>query len=278
MTPRKARLLVEESIKSNAIDLDLGETAKDVCPFCNARHEESFSVTRTDEGILYNCYRAGCSAKGFISSLVGSIPVDQKDIKRKEFKPKVFDKPLEPLPSIITDMLFDKYELTREELDEQGIKFCRPEYRLFMPTFDFRGNTFGGVSKTLLPNIRRFKTINYFVEDTSRLHYPRTKVGGGGAIAVVEDILSSIKVSRHIRCVAALGHSLSIPQIQELRQQTDSLVLMLDADVFSKAITLKKKYSLYFRNFLVIYLSNGLDPKDLEDNKLREVINEASCV
>ena len=271
---RKERLLTEESIKSNALDYEVDETVVGICPFCKAAHETSLSVTRTDQGLLYNCFRAACGAKGFISSLAGTIPPDTKDIKLKKFKVHEFTGELEPLPKHVKDWMFKKYELTEEELNEQGIKFCRSENRLFMPVFDYRGEEFGGISKTLTAGVKKFKTINYFTRESNRLSYSRSGRTGEGAIVIVEDILSAIKVSRYKRAVALLGHTLSIPQIKELRNQTDSIILMLDGDVFHKAVQIKKKFGFYFRNFSVVYLSNGLDPKDLESNKLEEIINE----
>lgn len=269
---RRTRLLVEESIKSNALDYEVDETVMGLCPFCNVTHEATLSVTRTEEGLLYNCFRASCGAKGFISSGVWRIPPETKDIKFKKFKPHEFVKDLEDLPQSVLDVMLDKYELTEAELNEQRIKFVRAENRLYMPVFDYTSERFGGISKTLTAGVKSFKTINYFDRESSRLSYPRGGSDRGGAIAVVEDVLSSIKVNRYVRAVALLGHTISIEQIKELRSQTDHLIIMLDNDVMHKALQLKKKFGFYFRNFSVILMSN--DPKDTESKKLEEIINE----
>ena len=268
---RKYRLLTEESIKEAALAFDIDETGLSICPFCRADHEVSLSVTRTDQGLLYNCFRASCGAKGFISSMVGTIPPETKDIKRKQFKEHKFTKELEQLTPHVLQMMLDQYELTEEELNGQGIKFYRAENRIFMPVFDYRSEQFGGVAKSLTKGVRRFKTINYFDKESSRLSYPRGRDRRTGSICVVEDILSAIKVGRYVRSVALLGHTISIEQIKELRNQTDSLILMLDADVIHKALSLKKKFGFYFRNFSVIYMSN--DPKDTPSEKLKELLN-----
>lgn len=265
------RALIETTIKEAAIDLDVGETTKSVCPFCTASHEESFSITRIDEGIVYNCFRATCASKGFISSHIGTV-YKSKQKSKKTFTPHPFEKSLEPLPEYIVQLLFKKYELTEEELHEQRIRYFRDEHRLFLPCYDSRSDDFGGITKTLTEGVRRFKTINYFNRETSRLHYPLTRISRKPAIAVAEDILSSIKVSRHVACVAALGHYLTLEQIKELRSQTDTLIIMLDNDVFHKAVKLRKDYGFYFRNFHVILLSK--DPKDTPDEELKEIISE----
>ena len=269
---RRERLLIEESLKSSSLNYDVDESGLSICPFCNADHETSLSITRTDQGFLYNCFRASCGAKGFISSMVGPVPPETKDVKFKKFKPRAFTGELENLPERVITMMLDNYELTEEELHEQGIKFCRAENRIYMPVFTYTGEQFGGVSKSLTPGVRRFKTINYFDRESSRLSYPRRGVSGESPIVIVEDILSAIKCSRHTRSVALLGHTISIPQIKELRNQTDSIILMLDADVIHKALSLKKKFGFYFRNFSVVYLSNGLDPKDMKDEELKELL------
>ena len=89
---------------------------------------------------------------------------------------------------------------------------------------------------------------------------------------MVEDILSASKVSTLHKSVALLGHTLSIEQIKELRSQTEHLILMLDPDVFHKALTYKKRFGFYFRNFSVVLLSK--DPKDTPKEELQEIIND----
>lgn len=272
MSSRSNRLLVEESIKSSSLDLIVGESVVGVCPFCLARHETSFSITRSEEGILYNCFRASCGARGFVSSGIWSMPLKRR--KTKVFPAHVFDHALEELPTYVLDLLKINYELTKEELDEQGIKFCRAENRIFMPVFDYRAERFGGVTKSLTPSVKRFKTINYFDRESSRLSYPRRREGArkDKGIVIVEDILSAIKTNRFCRSVALLGHSINDNQIKELRGETDTIVLMLDGDVFEKALNLKKKFGFYFRNFFVKYMSK--DPKDTDSTKLEEIIND----
>ena len=61
-----------DKIKLLAIGLPVGCSIQEICPVCNGgmNKDKSLSITRTTEGLLYNCFRAKCSGcRGFVSSL-----------------------------------------------------------------------------------------------------------------------------------------------------------------------------------------------------------------
>ena len=51
---------IHEYIKS--LDLVLEERYRGDCPICNGKN--TFTVIKTPDNILYNCYKAGCSLRG----------------------------------------------------------------------------------------------------------------------------------------------------------------------------------------------------------------------
>ena len=52
-------------------ELEVGETTRSVqCPFC-LKQNGDFAVTRTEDGLLYKCFRVACDSRGFIPSNLG---------------------------------------------------------------------------------------------------------------------------------------------------------------------------------------------------------------
>lgn len=273
-TLKQWRMQRETRLTSEAFDLGVEESIRITCPFCEAGDEQSLSLKRTNEGLLYKCFRAKCGARGFISSMPGSTSIDLH--KKKKFTPRPFKHNLANIPDSVYKHLFDKYGLTKEELNEQGFKY-EPKYnRIYMPIFDKRGEEFGADTKALGERTGAPKTITYFTREECKLHFPRGRHQGEGPIVVVEDILSSVKVSRYVKSVALLGTTINNEKIVELRKVTKDVILMLDGDACAIALKYKKKYSFYFRNFLVILLSKE-DPKDIKEQELEALISGAKA-
>ena len=271
MKRQERRLIEKHRVIPEALDLAVGESRYSYCPFCEASHENKLSVSRTEEGLLYNCYRGSCGARGFISSLPGTTQLELSRPKKK-FKAKEFKYGLVDLPKWVVEDLLNKYELTEEELNEQGFKYVPKQDRLYSPLFDRNGQEYGGQTKLYGGGAVGPKTIIYRARETTGLHYVNCKGRRGEAICLVEDVLSAVKVSRYARGVALLGTGLREEQIAELREETDTLILMLDPDMYQKMIGYKKKYSFYFRNFSMIMLS--YDPKDTKHSELMRIFNE----
>jgi len=265
------RLLSEEVLKEAALSLEVGDSLNTLCPFCRVPHEMKMSLTRIDEGLLYNCYRASCGARGFISSVPGSILLNGEGRKKKkQFVPREFSGELELLPKEILEELSTKYTLTEEELHEQGFRYDRKYNSLYMPCFTARGEVFGGITKKL--NFRGkagTKSLTFFTKRTTGLHYPLTE--RKGQIALVEDVLSAIRCLRYSRTVALLGTHLNNERIRELREHTDSIVVLLDPDATDKAFRYKKKFGFYFKKFEVRSLE--ADPKDLPEEELKKCLD-----
>jgi len=268
---KSERKINENLIIRDCFDLGVEETKAIFCPFCRARHESKLYVTRIKEGILYSCKRGTCGRKGFISSIPSTTQLELATFKKK-FKPKEFKYSLEELPEWVLSTINKKYELTEEEIHAQGFKWVPEQSRIFMPLFDRRGEQWGANTKIFGEKARGAKTLVYQSRECSRLHYVQGGEGRGDPIAVSEDILSAVKISRLTKAVALLGTELRERQVAELREQTDSLILMLDPDMYFKMLKYKKKYSFYFRNFNVILGSK--DPKDLSQRELEEKLSE----
>lgn len=283
-----------------------------ICPFCQYDHDEerkalmmcstmwepavSMSVTREEDGLLYNCFRAGCKdGRGFIS-LVDQLHTKPK---AKEFTPKQY--------KYRTVNAKQKYlekhiQLTQEEIDRNGIKYSIDRDTYVFPIYHVGGHEVGLVDRSY--NGRTPKTINYMFNEGQHLAYPKkmyaqayieypknnivrvrpgefikhNDVGGRTystlyarqGIMLVEDIPSAIIGNRYVQTVSLLGTHLNDERVRELRRRTKHLLIALDPDATDKAIGYAKKYSIFFDSIEVLLFPK--DVKDCTDKEIREVL------
>ena len=110
-----------------------------VCPFCRAGHETSFVVTRGEEGIKYNCWRAKCGEHGFIPSKSMRYDPHWKNKEPKQRKKKVFKYETTALPELFTEMFYDLYSITKDELIQNGFSYAPELDRVIMPIYNYLG-------------------------------------------------------------------------------------------------------------------------------------------
>ncbi len=262
--------MTRDDVKELAAQVPLGSTATFPCPFCiqawraegkpiTWRPTRSFSITRENTGVLYHCFRASCTrSSGFIPD------VRFEHIKKRLFKPRMYNFPLEELPK---DNVLVPRGFTYEELTKAGVRY-NPERESYV--FDIRdcyGRTCGVVDRDFTGQ-RSVKAISYWFNDTVKLHFSLCTEVQEHPLLIVEDIPSAIKASRFINTVALLSSHINLEQIQHIRKLTNTVYLALDEDATDKAIKLQKKYGFYFRNFMVIPLSK--DVKDMNEKELEE--------
>jgi hypothetical protein len=95
---------------------------------------------------------------------------------------------------------------------------------------------------------------------------------GGDTVAIVEDILSAIKVSRVIDTIALLKADLHDIVITRLANRYDNCYLWLDSDMYEKMSTkLLPRIKPYFKQCKVIMSEH--DPKVYNDQQIKEFIN-----
>lgn len=280
MDNRNTSLSVEE-IKELGTGLAIDETITVDCLFCNKDWEDggrpihwspekSLSITRIPAGYLYHCFRASCT-KG--SGIVGDM-LRMPAHRKKEFISKVLDRPLSNVPHCVCGKMLGTYNLTYQDVEDQEIKYDRQAERIYMPVFDYRGYTIGGVAKTIHKGLKP-KTILYRHNDVAMLHFPKP-VTHFNILVLVEDIISTIKVNKIAPCAALLGTNLNVAIPTLLDIGVEYITLMLDGDASLKAISYKRQYENLFKGFEVVLLPNGKDPKDLSTSKLMYLIYDRS--
>jgi len=261
-------------IKLDALSLDVGDTMRTNCPFCTAQDEKSMVITRNEEGLLYHCYRASCEgSSGFISSTI-----DYKAVKQQKHKKDyTYNGELYPIDSKFTFLLRNKYRILWRDIEDNQFRQDKEGNYLFMPIFTAEGYENGYCAKRLNGEHHGPKSIIYS-NDRYIVHYPygTHSKNNLSPMVVVEDILSSIRVSKFLPCISLLGCDISTNHIVELQKRTKHLILMLDADTWRmkgepKPIKYKRKYGLCFHKFDLIQVER--DPKDSSETELADLLS-----
>lgn len=251
------------SIKAEALSLSVGETTNMYCPICDndKPYPKSMSITRTDDGILYNCYRSSCSGSGFI----GSLPNHLMSRKEKKFKSNEFVSETRQPTKELIDYLGERYALTQGEITMYGIKEISEPRGILIPCKTSSGNVWCTTQKLFGQRAKAKHFIEKEVE--SKLAWFK---GTGSTIVLTEDVISAIRCRRFGSGSAALlGTRIDSYMVNDLfNEGITKIILALDPDALDKALFLKSKWSLFFDQFVVASLSK--DPKDLSHLALRK--------
>ena len=87
-------------------------------------------------------------------------------------------------------------------------------------------------------------------------------------VAVVEDIVSAIKVSRHIPCVCLFGTNLSVDLVNKLKDMYGHLYVWLDSDKTDLGMSYSRRFSLRFKDGATCVRTED-DPKMLSDEEIK---------
>jgi hypothetical protein len=229
-----------------------GETVSQiVCPIC-AR--EKLSITRGLDGIVYNCYRASCSARGFIpdSGVLQPHVVRTTRIGNPYLGEIV---PLDVEQGACLGFSIDNF-LTARPMWSLGTE------RIAFPILSPKGSRRGWVLRAY--DGRTPKALTYLNSDELRLsHYQK---GKDKIAVIVEDIPSAVKAAKYMSAVALLGTSMDEDAIAELQANYDDIIIALDKDATRQAIALQRRVALRFNRVDVVLLP--MDLKDMEEKDL----------
>lgn len=262
-----SRGAIESQIKLDSLGIANGMSKSIYCPFCdnNPSYSPSLSVTRVEGGLLYNCFRVQCQESGFIGSLDARMKVKESE---EDFEPFPLIKRTRTLNANEVTMLCAEYQLTVEEVLDNGFKWLTDHNGLAMPLFTSTGNRYGYCIKYF--DGGKMKSCIHLEHNAPKLHFPINKsTESSKTVIIVEDILSAIRVSRFGRGVALLGTNLTTEKAQVIKGLLpNKVVIALDPDAIQKAILLKKRYGMYFRSTEIAALTD--DPKDMDHEQLQE--------
>lgn len=233
------------------------------CPFCYAKHEQKFSVTRSETGLLYNCFRASCSASGFVGGYY--------EVEPGLYKPLVKRKPY--LGSLNALSLEDKefFAHTWNVYPRGFMATADDEYALPMLAADgfrrgwvIRQPRWKGRECHKVGVVSKPKALTYKDEPSyTKLSWAPGSVSDEHVV-IVEDILSAWKVTQSTgyKAVALNGAQLGYAEIKEICELKPVLVTVwLDPDATKQAYAIQAKWGLSF-NHCAVTVSKA-DPKDI---------------
>ena len=257
-----------DHIKSLASVMKVDETKACTCTKCqsdweslgrpsNWRPERSMSITRSELGLLYFCFRASCGFRGFVPAFTyREKPSSKATFKQKVYKYRTVPANPEHIPN-------DVY-LTEGELASEGVLYSPDRDTVVYPVYGQHGYEVAKVDRSY--NGRKPKTILYREVEADLLHFPRN-YREGESVAIVEDIPSSIALGRHIPSVALMGTHFRARHARLLRGSHKNLLIVLDADAYDKAAKYCQKFELFFTHVHAVFIEKDIKnqtPAELE--------------
>lgn len=262
-----------------------GANHRTACPECRQSH---FVITRTADGLAFNCHRASCGVRGFVpdfGGLAGGYGYHE---------PRRPEQPLRP------------YEGHTSRLTVEDLEYFRCRFGLNVDHIDYfiRGASWddayalvvrdpAGRERGLVIRQPTWKGIpapregkggpraNLFqaVAGPALAWYPPQDDGGYRAAyaktVVVEDQLSAMRAAQcGYKAVALLGTNVTMSnnQVQEIAQESEhGVILALDADATSRAFSLGRRWGLAFKSFRVAILTEDIKDIEGDDNVCRTI-------
>jgi hypothetical protein len=261
---------IQEFVTYEALSLEVGNSIRMVCPECNARHEKSFQITRTQSNLLYRCWRMACGVKG----VVGSISTWPSGVVGTPGTPKP-----RPLPYSTSKVgvyeqaiVWHRYRITGESLDRAGVRWAEEIESLVFPCYTIDGGFVGYATKRLANPVTSPKSNLFW--NTAHPRYFKVMEGllrGNDTVYLVEDCLSALKLwQAGVSSIALLGTKLDDSTALEISKAYRKVVFCLDNDATVKAVELSRKYNLLFDK--VSILVPPADPKDMAPEDLENLL------
>ena len=191
-----------------------------MCPFCGGSsrsRQATLSLTRNETGLLYNCYRASCPAKGFISSNPSEL-VKYGKASTKQAQARPYKRETTVLPDRVKEWCASQFNLQPNTLMSEGWLWEEERQRIIMPIRNQNLHIIGHNAR-YWSDIDECgagsdgpKSITYWDNpDCIKLHWPINSEAGGNLV-LVEDQPSAIRLAQDYNCVALLGTHTSHPR------------------------------------------------------------------
>jgi len=242
-----------------------GDSKRMDCPFCGGKY--TFTLTRRDGSLIWNCYKASCGVRGATQSdrSLDSIKARLANLKRDVHNSRI------PLPGLTSSIdhhpeavcyLDRVHSLHAYRKGLADIRYYPKEHRVLF----YMNNGAGCVGRSLYSDAKpKWKAFG----DTTGIF----TCGTGKTGIVVEDAASACAVSvlADVTGIALLGTNVSPLQKVQLLNY-DKLIISLDKDASKKAIMLLRKLEAFVPT-TVRFLEE--DAKWLSEEELRGIFHES---
>jgi len=248
-----------------ASNMSLGDTTRELCPRCNggSKQEKSLSITLSEEGLVWQCFRASCSEKGADTKSGFYLP--SKSTQEPVTKRKRFQGTTVPLNDAMKERIFTMWGITDPPYwywtnDNGG----RVAMSIRSPKYTHRG--------WVLRDIRgrsQVKALMYVDEGEEGISWYRQHLNA--PTVVVEDIPSAARAMRHVNAVALCGTGVGPARAQEIAQYaTRPIIIALDQDATADSFKIVNKWALLWGDIKVLPLKR--DMKDTEEAELCQLL------
>lgn len=244
---------------AQSVPLVNGGTRVD-CPSCGGKN--TFTITRRDGALVWNCYRAECRVRGATRSLRSVSEMEEflnKDTvaKRDFIAPDYFTS--WQLHSVCTEYLKNNHSYDAAMQGRASVQYDPKEHRIVFLIYDDYGNLIDATGRHLgtddVPKWRRYGTKAEVLIVKS--NYNRNTA------VLVEDAASASACSEVATGVALLGTTLL--SYDPLYEYTN-IIVALDPDALQKALKISAELKYWF-NSQVVSIEDDLKyygAKDIE--------------
>ncbi len=258
------RKLIEDAALSE------GESSRIDCPKCGGRN--TFTMTKQNGIVLYNCYKLGCGCRG-----AAPVGISREDVvaymnsKKPLQQPE--NEPMEvPLSFVynLTDPAVQRF-INKWKLHDVFLIHDKIDNRVVFPITDETMRMVDAIGRTLDGSVPKW--LRY----TGNGEYYTFGKSHNTVAVVIEDCISAVtvhKCCKNATGVAILGTTLTDKQIQHLTKY-DRVVIALDPDAVSKTIEFTQQLRLYVDDVKALYLSDDIKYREPQDvYNLMEMVNE----
>lgn len=266
---------------------------------------DSFTITRTFDGCLYNCYRCGCPGYPGIVSQSSSPSIAHERLNRirnlRHGRIKIHNNndiivpvlPFDFVPLITYDKLIPpqayawlyKYELDDNDFNKYYIGYSRKLERIIFPIYDnttnklmaWQGRDVFYKRNLILYNNNKlkYKPLKYYTEYFNlkkiKLYYNIYNYKNiYNNIIIVEDIISAIKVYNKFKynVTALLNSTITNGTIADLSLRAyNKVFIWLDPDARIKGLKAAMDLSLKGVNSVAKF--SDTDPKDVSYKEMK---------
>lgn len=275
-----------DQIKLDCATLEVGESVRMECPACGG--DKTMTVTRYDNRLVYNCYRASCSTRGVLMSRSASGGFSQiESVRRKEEdatrkRAREFDEVFSSrlvLPKEFRDKLYETFGFVPPTAGV--IPSAWHGFRILFEVRDYTQRLVGFVARRYdwTGTMGGPKSVSFGYSShhwARRTSHGQNSVPDKHGLVIVEDVISAEKISAAvgIPSVALLGTSLSDECLSDIvRTKPSTVSVFLDPGAEGAAIKVAKRLRLFVGEVRIILADK--DPKDLTKEELELALGVA---
>lgn len=246
-----------------------GQSMRVDCPVC--RGKRTFTVSKNNGVVLYNCYKADCDTKGMSTVGMSAAEIHTMLAQRKATQEEREPEPMEiPVTFSFSHSHKDMCKFVDKwKLDNVPLLHDIVQHRAVFPIFNKKGKMIDAVGRTL-----RGDTPKWLRYSGKGSHYSR---GNGSVAVVVEDCISAAvaaSFSPLVTGVAILGTSMNQKHIDYLRG-FDMIVVALDPDAAKKTVAYVTQLRGHGLDSYGLMLHDDLKYRNKDDiQKLKELIKD----